>query len=145
MRSQARSRPHLAVLAASVAFVGLIAGCSGSSDDPAPTSAPTSESTTTEAPSTTVAAASLPVGEPSDVTTGLDAPWSVAFVGQSALISERDSGRVLELLGDGTTRTVGTVDGVVHRAEDGLLGIAVDDDQRLYACLLYTSPSPRDS
>ena len=75
----------------------------------------------------------MPVGEPTDVTTGLEAPWSVAFIGQSALISERDSGRVLELLGDGTTRTVGTVDGVVHGGEGGLLGIAVDDEQRLYA------------
>ncbi len=43
------------------------------------------------------------------------------------LISERDSGRVLEVTDDGTRR-VGTVDGVRHGGEGGLLGLAVHDD-----------------
>lgn len=61
------------------------------------------------------------------ITTALDAPWSVVILpGGSALISERDSGRILELLADHTTRrTVGTVPGVVHEGEGGLLGLAV--------------------
>jgi glucose/arabinose dehydrogenase len=71
-------------------------------------------------------------GQPADVTTGLEAPWSIAFVGDTALISERDSARILELAGDGSTREVGVVEGVRSRGEGGLLGLAVDADDRLY-------------
>ena len=35
------------------------------------------------------------------VSTDLRAPWSVAFRNDTALISERDSGRILELADDG--------------------------------------------
>jgi glucose/arabinose dehydrogenase len=63
--------------------------------------------------------------------TGLVTPWSLAFHGDTALISERDTGNILELTGE-TTRVVGTVPDVVQRGESGLLGIAVDDAQRLY-------------
>ncbi len=64
--------------------------------------------------------------------TGLDAPWSVAFRSEVPLVSERDSGRVVEVGADGATREVGVVGGVVARGEGGLLGIAVHDDH-LYA------------
>ncbi|AZZ53007.1 PQQ-dependent sugar dehydrogenase [Rathayibacter festucae] len=63
----------------------------------------------------------------SSVAEGLEAPWSVVFVDDgTALVSERDSGRVLELAADGSTREVGVVDGVVAEGESGLLGLAVD-------------------
>ena len=58
--------------------------------------------------------------------TGLETPWSVAFLGTTALISERDSGRIRELVG-GATREVGVVAGVVHSGEGGLLGLATYD------------------
>ncbi|GED97775.1 PQQ-dependent sugar dehydrogenase [Gordonia crocea] len=58
------------------------------------------------------------------VAMGLAAPWSIAFAGRTALISERDTARVLELV-DGHTRVVGTVPGVHGTGEGGLLGIAV--------------------
>jgi len=128
MRTHPIVQRPLVALAASVALLGLAAGCASSSDGATTTTTSSAEPTTTAAPATGV-----PVGDPEDVTTGLDAPWSMTFVGQTTLISERDSGKVLELLGDGTTRTVGTVPGVVHRAEDGLLGLAVSDQQDLYA------------
>jgi glucose/arabinose dehydrogenase len=66
------------------------------------------------------------------VVTDLDAPWSVAFRDGTPLVSERDSGRILELDEDGRARAVGTVDGVVPSGEGGLLGLAVDDRDRLY-------------
>lgn len=66
------------------------------------------------------------------VASGLDVPWSVVFVGTSALISERDTGRIVELTGDDRPRDVGVVDGVEPRGEGGLLGIAVRD-RSLYA------------
>lgn len=103
----------LAVLAA----VGLAAAC-------------TAPATPGSSSSPTVAVAT-PAGTPADVVTGLDVPWSVAFVDGTALISTRDRAEVLELT-DGGTRVVGTVPDVAARGEAGLLGIAVDDESRLY-------------
>jgi len=75
-------------------------------------------------------------GAPQDIVTGLSAPWDLVFADGSALLSERDSGRILEIvLKDGepaTTRTVGTVPGVKHEGEGGLLGLAMGPDHRLY-------------
>src|SRR4051812_261719 len=76
-------RRPLVALAASVAVIGLLAGCSGSSDDAAdvPADGPAS---TSEAPVTTEATTrGRPVGDPEDVTTGLESPWAMAFVGQT--------------------------------------------------------------
>ncbi|MFE1592958.1 PQQ-dependent sugar dehydrogenase [Nocardia sp. NPDC058705] len=61
----------------------------------------------------------------STVTDELDAPWSIAFHGTAALVSERDSGRILEIGGDGTQFEVGVIDGVEASGEGGLLGLAV--------------------
>ncbi|MBT2483386.1 MULTISPECIES: sorbosone dehydrogenase family protein [unclassified Microbacterium] len=61
----------------------------------------------------------------------LDAPWSIAFHEGTPLISERDSGRILELGDDGTTREVARIEGVAAGGEGGLLGLAVSDG-RLY-------------
>jgi glucose/arabinose dehydrogenase len=108
-------------LAAALAL--LLAGC-GAAQPPA------QEATPVTAPGAQPAVA--PAGTPTAVTTGLAAPWSVAFVGDTALISERDSGNILELTGD-TTRLAGTVPDVRHVGESGLLGLAVDEQQRLYA------------
>lgn len=70
-----------------------------------------------------------------EVATGLVAPWSmVPLADGSTLVSERDSGRILEVpptRAAGTVnksravRTAGTVAGVVHEGEGGLLGLAV--------------------
>lgn len=81
-------------------------------------------------PSATTTVDSLvPDGEAADLVTGLDAPWSVVRTGDGpeALISERDSAKVLELAADGSTREVGTVDGVRSGGEGGLLGLALHD------------------
>lgn len=67
------------------------------------------------------------------VTSNLDSPWSIAFLGDTAFISSRNTGEIIELLADGETRLVGRVEGSVHSGESGLLGLAVDDRSRLYA------------
>lgn len=69
---------------------------------------------------------------PTPVTANLHAPWSVVFLGGTPLVSERDSARILELGQDGTPREIGTVAGVTGSGEGGLLGMAVDDQHRLY-------------
>lgn len=70
--------------------------------------------------------------EVTTVASGLDAPWSVAFHDDIALVSERDTGRVVELGADGSVREVGVVEQVTPGGEGGLLGIAVHEDH-LYA------------
>jgi glucose/arabinose dehydrogenase len=69
---------------------------------------------------------------PRTVASGLDAPWSVVFVGGTPLVAERDSARIVELTADGSTREVGVVAGVRPGGEAGLLGLAVDGRDRLY-------------
>jgi len=72
------------------------------------------------------------------VASGLEAPWGLAFLPDgSALVSERDSGRILQLRPGAEPRTVATVPGVVAAGEGGLLGLAVSPDfgreQLIYA------------
>jgi glucose/arabinose dehydrogenase len=73
--------------------------------------------------------------------TGLAAPWSVVRLSNgSSLISERDSGEIIEYTVTGRVRVVGTVSGVVHQGEGGLLGLAVwEDGPSIYLFAYYTS------
>jgi glucose/arabinose dehydrogenase len=79
-------------------------------------------------------------GEPEVVASGLEAPWGLAFLPDGdALVSERDTGRILRV-GRGTEpRVVATVPGVAPGGEGGLLGLAVSPgfagDQLVYAYL----------
>jgi glucose/arabinose dehydrogenase len=124
---------HPLPLALTAALGLALTACGSSSPEPAPES--TRESTPPSAPASTEAAMDpvTPTGEPEVLASNLESPWSVVFLGDTALISERDDGDVLELLPDGETRLVGTVEDVVHEGESGLLGLAVDDQGRLYA------------
>ncbi len=110
------------VTAAAVLMLG---GC-GVDGEPRPTASPPA----------TAADGGAPVdlaGDPDVVSGRLDAPWAIAFVDGTALVSARDSGEVLEVLDDGSTRIIGTIDGVRHGGEGGLLGLAVSPDEHLYA------------
>src|SRR5699024_383685 len=52
--------------------------------------------------------------DPEVIASGLEAPWSIAFVGDTPLVSERDPGRILEISSDGGAREVaGRDDGAV--------------------------------
>lgn len=67
--------------------------------------------------------------EPEELATGLDVPWGVAFLPDgSALVTERDTARVLQLLPGEEPRELATVPGVAAQNETGLLGIAVSPD-----------------
>jgi glucose/arabinose dehydrogenase len=77
---------------------------------------------------------------------GLDTPWAIAFLpGGDALVSERDSGRLLRVTPAGAVTQVGVVPGVVRRSQGGLLGLAVSPrfsaDRYVYA---YVS-APQDN
>ncbi len=126
MRRCVRPRPFPVVSA--IALAALLSGCSA----PAPAPTPTAIRTTSVAPRPTSSAPPIaaipwqPGTQTSVLETGLDAPWSVVpLPSGSALISERDDGRILERLPQGGLREAGTVPGVVHQGEGGLLGLAV--------------------
>ncbi|MPV50224.1 PQQ-dependent sugar dehydrogenase [Pseudactinotalea sp. HY160] len=137
MRPRWTVRGARAMAAVPIVMLLVVAGCSGPGPERQPersaqvsASAPTPRMS--EAPTTMPTAVPPPTpAEPVDIATGLEAPWSIVFVGTSALISERDSGRILELTAAGDVREVATVAGIVHGGEGGLLGMATDDD-RLY-------------
>ncbi len=110
-------RGRAAVLFAPLLAVAVLVGCTSARDrEP---SSPSNE--------TAVPGENLTI-----IASGLEAPWSIAFDGEVALLSERDSGRVLELGEGGSLREVGVIEGVSPRGEGGLLGIAVREGH-LYA------------
>ena len=119
---------------AAIAVAALLAGCTAQPQGALTTPVPTTPVPTTSEP----AAAVAPVGEPTTIASGLDAPWSMVRLDSgSTLISERDSRLVKELTPDGTVREVGSVDGAAPGGEGGLLGIAVapDDPTGLFVYL----------
>ncbi|MET7327535.1 PQQ-dependent sugar dehydrogenase [Nonomuraea sp. NPDC005650] len=60
--------------------------------------------------------------------TGLQVPWGLAFLPDgSALVSERNTGRILQVRPGQTPTQVATVNGVSASGESGLLGIAARD------------------
>lgn len=121
MNRSPRSRSTASVVFTAGALAALLglAGCAAeppSKPTASPTTAPTADPPAEEGPE--------PLG-PRQSTTGLAAPWSIAYVENSALVSERDSGKLLELTADGASREITTISDVVHGGEGGLLGIAV--------------------
>jgi len=107
---------------------GLLTGCTpGAAPGPSGSPVGTASSAVAAGPQ------SVPRGTPATIASGLQSPWSIVFLGPTALVSERDTGRILELRADVPAREVGTLRDVVHGGEGGLLGLTVDPEGRLYA------------
>lgn len=77
------------------------------------------------APATTAADSPVRVGR--TIATGLDVPWGIAFLPDgSALVGERDTGRIRRIPADGgRARVVGRITQTRPSGEGGLLGLAV--------------------
>ncbi|ODT99191.1 MAG: glucose sorbosone dehydrogenase [Pseudonocardia sp. SCN 72-86] len=95
----------------------------------------------TPAPTTDLAPQRTP-GTPRVLLTGLEVPWAIAFLPDgNALVTERESGRIMRVTPQGAATPVGTVGGVSARGEGGLLGIAISPqfatDRAVY--VYYTS------
>ena len=66
------------------------------------------------------------LGTPHDLATGLSVPWAIAFLpGGDALVTERESARLIRVTPAGQVSTVGKIPAVSPAGEGGLLGVAV--------------------
>lgn len=129
-----RSRLVLTSLALTV---GVATGCADTTPAPIPRvtqptdlpSQPTPSATTSDEPGSTSGdrgRAPKVVGTLVDL---LEVPWGVDFLpGGAAVVTERISGRVLQVTPDGTLRRLGAIAAAVPEGEAGLLGVAVSPD-----------------
>ncbi len=123
--------------AAVTALTVPLVACSSSEEVPA---TPTPATPIHQAPATTDPAPRVT----DTVASGLDTPWGLAFLPDgSALVTERDSGRVLGIGADRQIREVATIADTVAQGESGLLGIAVSPtfDTDRFVFLYVTTPS----
>ncbi len=80
-------------------------------------------------PSTAAPGRRLSPGVPRVLAPRLEVPWAIAFLPDGdALVTERNSARVVRVNAQGRVSEVGTVQGVAARGEGGLMGIAVSPD-----------------
>jgi glucose/arabinose dehydrogenase len=131
--------------------VVLLSGCTGGSgtssgDASTPQSRTSSEIGPPEstAKSTTDGSARAVAGQVRVLASALAVPWGIAFEPDgSALVSERDTARIVRISPSGAVHPVGTVPGVVASGEGGLLGLAVSptyaEDGLVYAYLTAAS------
>src|SRR5215468_8845512 len=112
--------PALVVIAVSAALV-----CSACATGAGP--APSTAAPASSAPARGGAPApAARVGKPSVLVQNLAVPWAIAFLPDGdALVTERDSARLLRVTPHGEVSTVGMVPGVEPFGEGGLLGVAV--------------------
>jgi glucose/arabinose dehydrogenase len=136
---------RLAVALTGLTLSAVLAACSsddqGSADQPEPagpqspatTASPTSPTTSPSSPSSTHRAPRVI----RTIASGLEVPWGLDFLpGGTAVVTERDSRRVLTVTKSGRVTQIGTIDQAAPREEAGLLGVAVSptfaDDALLY-------------
>ncbi len=99
----------------------------------------------TPTPLAATAATSAPPSDgPRTLVEGLEVPWAIAFLPTGdALVTERDSGQIVQVAASGRKTEIGAVDGVAAAGEGGLMGIAVspsyDEDKQIF--VYYTSSS----
>ncbi|WP_413320636.1 PQQ-dependent sugar dehydrogenase [Agrococcus sp. 1P02AA] len=131
---------HTTALLATIAGSALLLTACGDPGPAASQSPPASTSpATTDAPaepgaSDPAAAALGSLDAPAELATGLQAPWSIAFLDErTALVSERDTMVIRRLVLDesgapsGEAEQIAELSGGSARGEGGLLGLAIGD------------------
>ncbi|GAB3424659.1 PQQ-dependent sugar dehydrogenase [Flindersiella endophytica] len=113
--------------------VVLLAGCSGQTTDqppPGPRTTPEPSPTFSRSPGSSAAPEPAVAGT---IASRLTTPWGLLFLPDgTALLSERDTGKVKRVTASGQVSEVGTVPDVEPGGEGGLLGLAFKDNV-LYA------------
>ena len=113
----------------------LLGACSDDEADPGPptiTASPSDTATPPSEPETSAASPSDKPGPPrvvDTIATGLAVPWGIAFLPDgTAVVTERDTRRVLTIDDRGRVRQIGSVPEAEPGSESGLLGVAVPPD-----------------
>ncbi|MEU8238647.1 PQQ-dependent sugar dehydrogenase [Actinoplanes missouriensis] len=120
---------RLAIAATGAALLTACSAESGGKAAPTLQPVPAVSHSGSPAVESTGKAAAPDFAAPETVATGIGVPWGLAFLPDgSALVSERDSGRVLQVKPGSEPREVYTVPGVDAGGEGGLLGLAVHED-----------------
>ncbi|MEV5412612.1 PQQ-dependent sugar dehydrogenase [Thermopolyspora sp. NPDC052614] len=128
---------RIMAVTAALALAAATAGCAGPeaaervgqgrTPPPIETSAPVAPSDTPSG--TPVPGPRLSPGNPRVLVSDLEVPWAIAFLPDGdALVTERNSARIVRVNAEGRVSEVGAVEGVVPRGEGGLMGIAVSPD-----------------
>ncbi|QDP80710.1 PQQ-dependent sugar dehydrogenase [Nocardia otitidiscaviarum] len=122
----------LRVIAAGLLALGAVTACGDGADG----SGDSRVVATSLAPSSSSGVPDLDAGQ--DLVHGLDAPWGLAFLPDgSALVAERDTGRILRVVPGTAAEPVYAVPEVAAAGEGGLLGLAVSpnyaEDRYVYA------------
>jgi glucose/arabinose dehydrogenase len=124
----------VAVGAALLLALGACGGDNGSDDAaPAASTTTTTASGSTTSPSRSDAAQTVEL-EVTDVATGLDTVWALAFDPDGKLWFTQRGGRLQQVDGPGRD-----IPGVVEQGEGGLMGLEIDDDGRFF--VMFTSRS----
>jgi glucose/arabinose dehydrogenase len=116
-------------ITSTVAALALLAACAENArGDDQPYASPRSAGSASAAPSSDAPGAP-DLGAPETIATGIETPWGLAFLPDgSALVAERDSGRILRITPGSAPAEAYRVPGVSADGEGGLLGLAVADD-----------------
>lgn len=102
----------------------MLAGCTAGPES-GPVVVTPSASAAPTTPVTSTPPAIAPTGTPETLAEGLAVPWSILRLPDGGvLVSERNSGRIVEVRDDGSLRQVATVPEVAAGGEGGLLGLA---------------------
>ncbi|MEJ2890515.1 PQQ-dependent sugar dehydrogenase [Actinomycetospora aeridis] len=126
------SVPWRRTAVAAVVAAAVLAGCAAPGPE-APSSAPRPP-----APAPSTPAGTPDLGAPEEIATNLAVPWGLAFLpGGDALVSERETGRVLRLTPGRPPEPVREFPDAVVQTEGGLLGLAasprIGQDDLVYA------------
>ena len=124
-----------------VGAAAVLAGCTEAPES-GPVVVTPSRSAAATTPVTSIPPAIAPTGTPETLAEGLAVPWSILRLPDGGvLVSERNSGRIVEVLEDGSLREVATVPDVAAGGEGGLLGLAhlPGDGDRPSAVFAYHS------